>query len=367
MQDYDRFIEYSLLDFGNNARIKSFMKKVSGGEQVTMVFLGGSITERYNGGVDGCYGKVFTEMFGEKYTTSDKVEFKNAGMAGTDSVMGLIRVERDVLRYSPDIVFVEFAVNDSKDALHREAYESLLTRLLQSEKKPAVVLIFVRAQEGYNCQGQMQAAGEHYQLPMLSISDAIVHMTEEGRMLWSDYGDDYIHPHREGNRMIAGCLMHYFHQADLMPADAEVPVPNEVLYGRTYYNMQLMDETNARLVKAGGFLPDNSVYQFPKGWCHRRDSGKESFELRITAGHLFLIYRESNDTNAGCAEVYVDGVRQCTLDSYKVTGWNNPALRHILSKERSEEHRIEIKMIPGDEHKEFAVVAFGYCDYYLPS
>jgi hypothetical protein len=288
-------------------------------------------------------------------------------MAGTDSIMGLIRVERDVLCYRPDIVFVEFAVNDSKDALHREAYESLLLRLLLSDKEPAVVLIFVRAQEGYNCQGQMQAAGEHYQLPMVSISDALSRMTEEGRMLWSDYGDDYIHPHKQGNRMIADCLMNYFQRADGMPEDPKTMLPKATLYGRTYYNMQLMDEANARLVKAGGFVPDRSVYQFPRGWCHRSGCRKDPFELQITASHLFLIYRESNDANAGCAEVYVDGALQCTLASYKVTGWNNPALRLILSRDDSAEHRIEIRMCRGDEQKEFAIVAFGYCDNYLPS
>lgn len=39
----------------------------------------------------------------------------------------------------------------------------------------------------------------------------------------------------------------------------------------------------------------------------------------------------------------------------------------VLSRDDSAEHRIEIRIRQGDEQKEFAIVAFGYCDNCLPS
>ncbi|MDF2485398.1 MAG: lysophospholipase L1-like esterase [Herbinix sp.] len=359
---YDKFLEYSVLDLGNNSRIKSVLKKAEAGEHITFAFLGGSITEGYKVGRENCYGKIFSEKFGGEYSSIDNIHSINAGLAGTDSLMGLIRVERDVLQYKPDLIFVEFAVNDIKDALHREAYESLLLRLLKSEKMPAILLIFVRAQAGYTCQGQMQAAGEYYHLPMISISDAISLMMEEENMLWSDYADDHIHPHKQGNILIADCILHYISKVNAMSSDTELELPVEPLYGDSYVTMQLIDAENALLSDHGDFKPDKRTYQFVHGLMHGKVAGKQPFLLRIKAKHLFVIYRESNDTNAGCADVYIDGIRKCSLDSYKITGWDNPDIRHILSQDTVSEHSIEIKMSSGEEHKEFAILAFGYCD-----
>jgi lysophospholipase L1-like esterase len=36
-----------------------------------------------------------------------------AGLPGTGSNLGACRLERDVLRHRPDLLFVEFAVNDT--------------------------------------------------------------------------------------------------------------------------------------------------------------------------------------------------------------------------------------------------------------
>jgi lysophospholipase L1-like esterase len=364
-ESYHRFLEYSLLSTGNNSRIKSMLRKVEAEEHVTFAFLGGSITERYNGGREGCYGKIFSDRFSEEYSSSDKIHFINAGLAGTDSLMGLIRVERDVLQYKPDLICIEFAVNDSKDALHREAYESLLLRLLKSESKPAIILIFVRAQTGYTCQGQMQAAGEYYQLPMISISDAISLMIEQGSMHWSDYADDHIHPHKQGNMLMADCIKNCIRKVLTMPTDTEIELSLEPLYGATYINMQLLDAENVLSTEYGDFKPENTTYQFRKGLKHGMGAGKLPYILRIAVKHLFIIYRESNDINSGCADVYVDGERQCSLDSYKITGWDNPNIRQIIRQDFVSEHLIEIQMSPGEECKEFVILAFGYCDFCL--
>ena len=39
----------------------------------------------------------------------DNVEYVNAGLSGTASALGNLRVQRDVLAYEPDIVFIEYA------------------------------------------------------------------------------------------------------------------------------------------------------------------------------------------------------------------------------------------------------------------
>ena len=51
-------------------------------------------------------------------------EFTNAGIASTCSHTGAFRLPRDVLAYKPDLLLVEFAVNDDQDAAH--SYQAAL-------------------------------------------------------------------------------------------------------------------------------------------------------------------------------------------------------------------------------------------------
>ena len=82
-------------------------------------------------------------MFGKN--GGDNIHFIKAGVGGTPSELGMIRYDRDVLRdgkVNPDIVVVEFAVNDEGDETKGVCYESLILNILSAENKPAVVLLF---------------------------------------------------------------------------------------------------------------------------------------------------------------------------------------------------------------------------------
>lgn len=67
-----------------------------------------------------------------------------AGVGGTPSELGMIRFDRDVLRgeEQPDLVVIEFAVNDEGDETKGDCYESLVRKVLNLPWKPAVVLLF---------------------------------------------------------------------------------------------------------------------------------------------------------------------------------------------------------------------------------
>lgn len=55
----------------------------------------------------------------------DNVQYVNAGLSGTPSKLGILRLDRDVLAYEPDICFIEFAVNDGTETDYQNAYESI--------------------------------------------------------------------------------------------------------------------------------------------------------------------------------------------------------------------------------------------------
>ena len=159
-EGHETMIKRSLVSLGNTERINAKIAQAKRGEKTVVSYIGGSITEGYAGGADGCYAKLSYNYFAETYGTGDNVEYVNAGLSGTASTVGNLRVQRDVLAYNPDIVFIEYAVNDSQDMFTKSSYESLVKTILTQKNDPAVVLIFTRTIDGYSAQTYMKTIGK---------------------------------------------------------------------------------------------------------------------------------------------------------------------------------------------------------------
>jgi lysophospholipase L1-like esterase len=122
-QTYDAMIARSLITTGNNLRLKAAIAKAKKGEDVTIVTLGGSITEGSLASVPAkSYAALFTADFARDFAHDpSKIHLVNAGMGGTPSDLGLIRYPFEVTDRAPtppDIVVIEFAVNDGDDVVN---------------------------------------------------------------------------------------------------------------------------------------------------------------------------------------------------------------------------------------------------------
>ena len=62
----------------------------------------------------------------------------------------------------PDIVFIEFAVNDYQEPTNGEAYESMVRKVLNQPNQPAVVLVFSVFKTKWNMQDFYQPLGAFY-------------------------------------------------------------------------------------------------------------------------------------------------------------------------------------------------------------
>lgn len=360
--DYHKeMIKRSLISTGNNYRMKKAIDKARHGENTTIVYLGGSITMRKKELADRGYADASFRFFKESFAPDGRLTYINSGMNGTSSLIGLIRLERDVLRYHPDIVFVEFSVNDSKDSLSREVFESMIVRLLESESKPAIVLLFLQSEGGYSCQGHMQAIGEYYQLPMISVCDAIQAEIEAGRMKWTEYADDNIHPHARGNDLVALFISNYYKVVDEEAEDEIENISGEPFYGIAYKDMKLLDSSNLKPLSTGGFISSDTISDFPKGWIRDIHTENTSFLFKLWFKHLFIIYKETGSLNEGGIILSVDGDLVGTFSGYRTFGWNNPTAKPVFSAEAGKELLVDIRMAKGDEAKEFTLLAFGYC------
>ena len=146
--------EAGILNRGNLTRLKGFMNRAAKGERLTVGFIGGSITQGFSAtDPEKCYA---ARTFGwlKKVFPNTEFDYVNAGIGATDSQFGAARVQEDLLQRLPDLVFVEFSVNDHSTPHFCETYEGLVRQIYGSASAPAMVLIHnVYYDTGIRCTG----------------------------------------------------------------------------------------------------------------------------------------------------------------------------------------------------------------------
>lgn len=385
-EEYQAMIAKSLLQQGNNYRIKQALKKVNNGEQVTIAYIGGSITQGAGAKPihSHCYAYQSYLKIKELCGNKENLNFVKAGVGGTPSELGMIRYDRDVLKngsVAPDIVVVEFAVNDEGDETKGECFESLVRKILYSPNKPAVILLFSVFANDYNLQERLAPIGIQYQLPMISVKDAVVDQfyqkPKEGRVISkAKYFYDIYHPSNSGHTVMADCIANLFAVNQDAKEDAEVDYQNTTpLLNSIFENVGLLDRYEPLIgatIDCGGFTEtDKEVQmvemdfspkptaQFPYNWMHTGTSGEESFRLKMKSSSLLLVFKDSGDNAVGKADVFVDGSFVLTADPHK-NGWTHCNAIILYRELPDTEHEVEIRMADDCKDKKFTILGFGY-------
>ncbi|OPJ61391.1 SGNH/GDSL hydrolase family protein [Clostridium oryzae] len=386
--EYNAMLVKSMLNLGNNNRFKAAAEKARRGENVTIAYIGGSITQGAGAKPINteCYAyksyKKFKELFGKG--SGDNIHFVKAGVGGTASQLGMIRYDRDILRdgkVKPDIIIIEFAVNDAGDDKKGGCFESLVLKSLMEENKPAVILLFSVFANDWNLQDRLEPIGRYYNLPMVSLSDAIVKQfyldRETGGVITKrQFFYDIYHPTNEGHRIMSDCLGYLFEQMDKKETDeADVLINKKPVIGNAFAGVKLLDKkdnTNKAAILEGGFTStDNELQmveldanpfgspQFPYNWMRTPESGEDSFRMTIWSRSLLIIFKDSGRADFGKAEVYVDGKFVLTADPH-INGWTHCNPVFLYDEESPSEHQIEVKMAGDSLGKYFTILGFGY-------
>ncbi|MCR5251844.1 MAG: SGNH/GDSL hydrolase family protein [Lachnospiraceae bacterium] len=304
----------ALVNSGDHAALKRVMKKAEAGEALCVAFLGGSITEGYSSTDPKlCYSARVCDWWRENFPKSE-LHYVNAGIGGTGSQYGAARVEKDVLRFRPDVVFVDFSVNDEANEFSQECYEGLIRRLLRSESRPAVVLLhFVQYDSGISAEEQHRRIGEHYGLPCISTRSSLYAKLRDGVLEASLITQDMLHPNDEGHAMIAAMITDLLDTVKEEPAGTgeERKLP-EALTANAYENAVRLQHADAE-AELAGFEKDTKEPEYPAdhfrgGWTGSR-AGDE-LRLRFRGSELALQFRRTVKRPALLAEAVVDGDRE---------------------------------------------------------
>ena len=191
----------SQLSTGDLARLANVFAKAHRGEPITLGVIGGSITAgAFATTAQNSYAGRLLAWWRERFPRGD-IRMINAGLGGTGSMYGALRAGKDLLSGLPDFIVVEFAVNDNWS--DGEAFEGLVRQILAQPNFPAVLLLFMMWEKGGNDQEMQAKVGTHYRLPMVSFRDALWPEMAAGRIGWSEYIADNVHPTDAGHAAAA--------------------------------------------------------------------------------------------------------------------------------------------------------------------
>jgi len=386
---YKAMIENSCMKTGNLLRMKRAIAKARAGEDVTIAYIGGSITQGAGAKpiATNSYAYRSYEAFKKRFGKGDgsNVHFIKAGVGGTPSELGLTRYEDDVLRkgtVEPDVVVIEFAVNDAGDETNGVCYESLALMAMEGPGNPAVVLLFAVFMDDYNLQDNLSRVGYHYNLPMVSIKNAVTPQfyQETPVITKRQFFYDLYHPSNDGHRIMADCLDYFWQKADEgEEPEQDVDLAKSGVIGNRYRALTSFGKEDVskhaavKSLEVGAFTETDTMLQcveqdanafttpeFPDHWMYNGDAEKpESFKMTIECKDLLLVYKDSGDPSFGTAEVLVDGKVTRLVNPLEV-GWNHCNAVIIHNDDVCKEHRIEIRMLAGEEKKKFTILGFGY-------
>lgn len=165
------------------------LAKLRRGGPVTVAYIGGSVTQ-----MSGWRDQTF-EWLKRAYPQAQLTQV-DAAIGGTGSDLGVFRYERDVLSHYPDLVFIEFGINDLglKPEVVWRCMEGIIRKTWRFD--PTIDLCYVYVYRGGlekdYLQGLFpipQSADEylanHYGIPSIAVGLRASQLWQAGKMIWA--------------------------------------------------------------------------------------------------------------------------------------------------------------------------------------
>ncbi len=168
--------------------LPNVLAKLQAGQDVRIAYLGGSITAQA-----GWRPKTLA-WFAEQFPQATVSEI-NAAIGGTGSDLGVFRLEHDVLVHRPDLLFVEFAVNDGgapPEQIYR-CMEGIVRQTWRNDPATDICFVYTLAgnmlqtlQEGsfQRSASAMEKIAEHYAIPSIHMGLEVARLEKEGKLIF---------------------------------------------------------------------------------------------------------------------------------------------------------------------------------------
>lgn len=350
--------------------------KLENGQEVRIAYLGGSITD-----ADGWRSQSH-EWFNRQFPSASVSQI-NAAIGGTGSDLGVFRLQQDVLQHKPDLLFVEFAVNDAGapiDRIHK-AFEGIVRQVWQANPNMDICFVYTLSQDMLpelqqgrvpRAASAMEQIADHYAIPSIHMGLEVARMQQTGTVIFtaslpetqtglfdSDgriiFSYDGVHPYtRTGHQLYTQALIRAMQQ--IRPAG--IPGAHTLVAPMRADNWQaacLVPISKARLSPgwkkldpAADALAKTFLHRVPELW--KTTQPGQTITIRFK-GTSLLIY-DLLGPDCGQVSITVDGSKtgpHPRFDSWCV--FHRLALLPVCDELPDNIHSVTIELLPDQPDK----------------
>jgi len=196
------------------AGLPNLQAKIKANQSIKIAYLGGSITAAPGWRVQSL------AWFQQQHPSAAFQEI-HAAIGGTGSDLGVFRLHNDVLRHQPDLLFVEFAVNDggaAPEQIHK-AMEGIVRQTWKADSTIDICFVYtvslpimpdLHAGKMQRSASAMEALADLYQIPSIHFGIEVARLEKAGDLLFKAekpadlatskpmvFSTDGVHPHVE--------------------------------------------------------------------------------------------------------------------------------------------------------------------------
>ncbi|MEQ8211275.1 MAG: GDSL-type esterase/lipase family protein [Lacipirellulaceae bacterium] len=221
--------------------VSELQKKWPKNRTITIVFHGHSVPTGYfrTGQVRpfDSYPHLSHVALQKRYPTS-VIEIIRTGIGGENSVKGAQRFEKDVLAKNPDVVAIDYSLNDRHLGLEqpRKAWESMILQAKEAGVK--VILLTPTADQRAKLNDPSDPLTQHAEqvralaakngVALADSYDVFQRYVADGKQLGPVMSQGN-HPNRKGHEMVVPMITKWFFEpAKVLPATARTASPNKV-------------------------------------------------------------------------------------------------------------------------------------------
>ena len=340
--------------------LKNTSVKIKNGQALNCSFIGGSVTEGY--GSTNTREKSWPVLLCQKLEKEYGVSVNcfNEGIGGTASYLANFRFDSDVAPYAPDLLFIEFAVNDMYEELSYETVvrtsESLVGKAYR--QNPNIDIVYVLTYDLHDETRdyvQLKAhrdVANRYDLLSIKMSEYMYAVCEKtGENIQAHY-IDWVHPNDHGYATYADVIF------DVMKSHIDVNAAPDAMISRKllHSGKGLMLDAKflycdeVKLVSNTGWEYESGIFSYLRDRYHGRlkaDQPGSTFEISFTGTDLGIFY--GADVNRGKISIAIDGKEIRTRDGYRWT--SNPKECIIAQNLPYGEHRATFTLLEEKNEK----------------
>ncbi len=334
--------------------------RIAHGKACKVAFMGGSVTDGM--GASAVKGGWRMRVFNYLQETYPTVEFEQIAstMGGNGSQYGVYFARQFVAAKHPDVVFIEYAVNNAYDGcgdaetlwMH---YETMIHTIRTEHPYADIVLVYVSdlLHRSKEIIPVLEQIADKYGLPSLNYYEAVMQAMGDASN-WKNFYIDGVHANDNGYDVMAGVAKELL--------DLSMRTPSET------YQTAATPPPQARVQSEAKVLFTFTLEPTPSGWeraekfsyaggpryngngCIQTNETDKPITVRFKGTDFGVLVEFAKD--AGVLEYSVDGIAG-TLDC--ALNYSNPKARMLLKNGTDGEHTVTMRLVSGER---MAIAAF---------